>query len=58
MIAKVRGGYATKHCHSKERGKVISRFGTKGEAQAQHRAIMAGKHRHKRGNPSAVAVGF
>lgn len=42
-VAKVKGGYATKHCHGSDKGKVISKFKTKKKALAQHKAIMASK---------------
>ena len=43
-VKKVKGGYATVHCHGKDRGKIIHKFKTKKKALAQHRAIMASKH--------------
>ena len=43
MIRKVKGGWATKHCHGKKKGKIIARFKTKKKAMAQHRAIQANK---------------
>lgn len=43
-IKKVKNGYATVHCHGKDKGKLIHKFKTKKEALAQHRAIMASKH--------------
>lgn len=46
-VAKVPGGYATKHCHGKDKGKVIHKFKTKKEAEAQHRAIEANKMTRK-----------
>ena len=42
-VKKVKGGYATVHCH-KDKGKIITKFKTKKEALAQHRAIMVSKH--------------
>ncbi len=45
MIKKVSGGYATVHCHGKNKGKIIHKFATKQEAAAQHRAIEASKAR-------------
>lgn len=46
-VKKVKGGYATVHCHGKDKGKVIHKFKTKAEAMAQHRAIEANKKRKK-----------
>lgn len=43
-VKKVKGGYATVHCHGKKKGKVIHKFKTKKKALAQHRAIEANKH--------------
>lgn len=43
-VKEVPGGYATVHCHGKNKGKIIHKFKTKREAFAQHRAIEAGKH--------------
>jgi len=43
-VKKVKGGYATVHCHGAAKGKVIAKFPTKKKALAQHRAIMASKH--------------
>lgn len=45
-IRKTDSGYATVHCHGKKKGKIISKFKTKKEALAQHRAIMANKKHH------------
>jgi hypothetical protein len=42
-VKKVKGGYATVHCHGKNKGKVIHKFKTKKEAMAQHKAIQANK---------------
>lgn len=47
-VAKVKGGYATKHCHGKDKGKIIHKFKTKHEAMAQHRAIEMRKHKRGR----------
>ena len=47
-IRKVKGGYATVHCHGKKRGKIIKKFKTKKEALAQHRAIMVSKIKGKK----------
>lgn len=47
-VRKVKGGYATVHCHGKKRGRRIATFKTKRQATAQHRAIQASKAR--RGN--------
>ena len=48
MSVQKRGsGYATVHCHGKNKGKVIHKFKTKKEAEAQHRAIQAHKHPKK-----------
>lgn len=44
MTVKKVDGWATVHCHRKKKGKIISKFKTKKEALAQHRAIMASKH--------------
>lgn len=44
-IKKVKGGHATVHCHGKGKGRVISKFKTRGEAEAQHAAIQASKKR-------------
>ena len=44
-IARVKGGWATKHCHGADKGKIIARFKTRKKAVAQHRAIMASKAR-------------
>jgi len=46
-VKKVKGGYATVHCHGKDKGKVISKFATKSAAMAQHRAIQASKAKKK-----------
>ncbi len=46
-VKKVKGGYATVHCHGSRRGSVIHRFPTKRQAEAQHRAIEASKHRKR-----------
>jgi hypothetical protein len=46
MTIKKVDGYATVHCHGKDKGKIIHKFKTKKEALAQHRAIMASKHKH------------
>ena len=43
MIEKVKGGYAIKHCHGKNKGKTIKKFKTKKAALAMHRAIEANK---------------
>lgn len=47
MTVKKVDGYATVHCHGKDKGKVIHKFKTKKEALAQHGAIMASKARRK-----------
>jgi hypothetical protein len=47
MIRKVKGGYATVHCHGKKKGKVIAKFKTKKAALRQHRAIQVNKRRKK-----------
>lgn len=44
MTIKKVDGYATVHCHGKDKGKIIHKFRTKRQAMAQHRAIMANKH--------------
>ena len=44
MTVKKVNGYATVHCHGKDKGKIIHKFKTKKEALAQHRAIMVDKH--------------
>ena len=47
MTVKRRGGgWATVHCHGKDKGKTIHKFKTKAEAMAQHRAIEANKKHH------------
>jgi len=51
-VAKVKGGYATKHCHGKKKGKIIHKFKTKKKALAQHRAIEANKHRKHHSAPN------
>lgn len=43
VVRKVKGGYATKHCHGAKAGKTIKKFRTKAQAQRQHRAIQANK---------------
>ena len=49
MTVRKRGsGYATVHCHGKEKGKTISSFDTYGEALDQHRAIKASQARKKK----------
>lgn len=40
-------GKKVKHCRGKDAGKTIKTHKTKKEAQAQHRAIMAGKKKGK-----------
>lgn len=45
-VKEVKGGYATVHCHGKNKGKIIHKFRTKREALAQHRAIEANKPHH------------
>lgn len=47
-VKKIKGGYAVKHCHGKDKGKTIAKHKTKAEAMAQHRAIMASKARRKK----------
>jgi hypothetical protein len=54
-VRKVDSGYATVHCHGKKKGKIISKFKTKKEALAQHRAIMASKH-HSAANGSFLDI--
>ena len=44
-VKKVKGGYATVHCHGGNKGKVIHKFPTRAKAVAQHRAIQASKQR-------------
>ena len=44
-VKKVKGGYATVHCHGASKGKVIHKFLTKAKAMAQHRAIQSSKHK-------------
>jgi len=44
-VKRVKGGYATAHCHGKKKGKVIKKFKTKKKAMAQHKAIQASKRR-------------
>ena len=44
-VKKVKGGYATVHCHGANKGKVIHKFATKAKAVAQHRAIQVSKHK-------------
>jgi len=44
-VKKVKGGYATVHCHGKNKGKIISKFKTKKGAMAQHKAIMISKRK-------------
>jgi len=46
-VKKVKGGYATKHCHGRKKGRTITKFKTKKEALAQHRAIQASKKKGK-----------
>jgi len=46
-VKKVKGGYATVHCHGAKKGKIIHKFATKAQAMAQHRAIEAKKHKAK-----------
>ena len=46
-VKKVKGGYAVKHCHGKDKGKTIAKHKTKKSAMAQHRAIQANKRRKK-----------
>lgn len=46
-VRKTKGGYETVHCHGAKKGKRIAKFKTKKEAEAQHRAIEASKHKHK-----------
>ena len=46
-VKKVKGGTATVHCHGKDKGKVIHKFETKKEAEAQHKVIQASKHKKK-----------
>ncbi len=43
-VKAVKGGYATVHCHGKDKGKIIHKFDTKKEALAQHAAIEISKH--------------
>ena len=49
MIKKVKGGYATVHCHGDEKGRIISKFKTKDKALAQHIAIMMKKDKKREG---------
>ena len=51
-VRKVKGGYATVHCHGKKKGAQIAKFKTKKEAEAQHRAIQSSKHRKKKSKKS------
>jgi len=46
-IKKTKSGYATVHCHGKNKGKIIHNFSTRKQALAQHRAMQISK---KRGN--------
>ena len=48
MIKKVKSGYATVHCHGKKKGKIISKFKTKKEAQKQHAAIKISQQKGKK----------
>mgnify|MGYP001384007326 FL=1 len=48
VVKKVKGCYATVHCHGKNKGKIIHKFKTKKEAMAQHRAIEANKKRRSK----------
>lgn len=49
MTVQKRGsGYATVHCHGKNKGKTIAKFKTKAAAMRQHRAIEASKRRRKK----------
>jgi len=48
VVKKVAGGWATVHCHGKDKGKIIHKFPTKKQAMAQHRAIEANKHKNRR----------
>lgn len=50
MTVKKVDGYATVHCHGKDKGNIIHKFKTKKEALAQHRAIMVSKHKHHSAN--------
>ena len=50
MTVRKVDGYATVHCHGKDKGKIIHKFKTKKEALAQHRAIMVSKHKHHSAN--------
>jgi hypothetical protein len=43
VVRKVKGGHATVHCSGRQKGKVIKKFKTRAEANAQHRAIQASK---------------
>jgi len=47
-VKKVNGGYATVHCHGKDKGKIIHKFKTKKEALAQHRAIQASEAKRRK----------
>jgi len=47
-VKKIKGGYATIHCHGAKKGKIISKFKTKAEAMAQHRAIEVSKAKRKK----------
>ena len=44
-VKKVKGGYATVHCHGAKAGTVIKKFKTKKAALAQHRAIQVNKRK-------------
>ena len=46
-VGKVKGGWATKHCHGKKKGKIIAKHKTKAKAMRQHRAIQANKRGKK-----------
>ena len=46
-VAKKGSKYVTKHCHGKNKDKVIAEFDTKEEALAQHKAIQVNKKKKK-----------
>ena len=45
MIKEIKGRWCTVHCHGKDKGKPITCFPTKEEADEQHRAISASKYK-------------
>ena len=42
-VKKVPGGYATVHCHGKDKGKPLHTYSSVAKAKSAHRAIMAKK---------------